>query len=41
MLFFYVQMNIFTKKKKTLLEFRYFVEAGKLWDDGVLESQEH
>lgn len=25
--------------KKTLLEFKYFVEAGKLWDDGVLESQ--
>lgn len=41
MLLFYVQMNIFTKKKKTLLEFWYFVEAGKLWDGGVLESQGH
>lgn len=38
---FSLHMNIFIKKKKTFSEFRYFMEVGKLWDDGLKDAEKY
>lgn len=38
---FSLQMNIFIKKKNTFSEFRYFMEAGKLWDVSLRDAENY